>query len=63
MGLGLVGAVVIVVVFGGCFGPKGVVRGPQFGGGVQRGPTGSSSSGSLVAVGRIVVVLVVGVGR
>jgi hypothetical protein len=51
MGLGAVG-----------LGPNGVVRGPQFGGGVQRGPAGSSSSGSRVGVGRIVVVRVVGVG-
>jgi hypothetical protein len=62
VGLGFAGGVVTVTVLGGCFGPKGVVLGPQFGGGVHRGPAGSSSSGSLVGVGRIVVVLVVGVG-
>jgi hypothetical protein len=62
VGLGFGAAVVMVVLFGGCFGPKGVVLGPQFGGGVHRGPATSSSSGSLVGVGRIVVVLVVAVG-
>jgi hypothetical protein len=64
VGFGLaVGGEEMVDVFPGVLGPKGVVRGPQFGGGVQRGPAGSSSSGSRVGVGRIVVVLVVAVGR
>lgn len=55
-GLGGGGEGVIVGRGAVCFGPKGVVRGPQLGGGVQRGPAGSSSSGGPVGVG-------VGVGR
>lgn len=49
-GLGRVGGVVRVgaVV---ALGPKGVVRGPQFGGGVQRGAEGSSSSGWSLGFG------------